>query len=198
MGSVERVPAPMAERLVRAADAFAEQGFRSATIDDIATVTGIPRATLYYHFRSKENVLGFLLQSMLDETTAAVEAAVASKAKTSDRLRRVIETHLTVMAANPATARLLIGNLTDALADIAAAIKSSFRDPVARLLAEGIDDGSFRGVDIDRTTSALFGAVVVAGLREFVVGEGIDVAAVADAVSTLVLEGLVDPRGDRP
>jgi len=189
----------MAERLVRAAGAFAEKGFESATIDDIATATGIPRATLYYHFRSKENVLGFLLQSMLDETTAAVEAAVASKAKTSVRLRRVIEAHLTVMAANPATARLLVGNLTGvgALADIASAVKSCFRDPVAELLAEGIDDGSFRAVDIDRTTSALFGAVVVAGLRELVVAEGLDVAAVADAVSTLVIEGLFESSGRR-
>jgi AcrR family transcriptional regulator len=189
----------MAERLARAAGAFAEQGFESATIDDIASATGIPRATLYYHFRSKENVLGFLLQSMLDETTAAVEAAVASKAKTSVRLRRVIEAHLTVMAANPATARLLVGNLIDVggLADIAAAVKSCVRDPVARLLREGIEDGSFRAVDVDRTTSALFGAVVVTGLRELVVAEGLDVAAVADAVSILVVEGLSGSGGGR-
>lgn len=196
---VERVPASMVERLARAADAFAEDGFESARIEDIAKATGIPRATLYYHFRSKENVLGFLLRSMLDETTAAVEAAVASKAKASVRLRRVIEAHLTVMAANPATARLLVGNLTGAgaLTDISAAIRSSFSDPVSRLLAEGIDDGSFRAVDIERTTSALFGAVVVAGLRELVVAEGLDVAAVTSAVVGLVLDGLAKPRGDR-
>lgn len=182
----------MAERLARAASAFAGTGFESASIDDIAKATGIPRATLYYHFRSKDNVLAFLLESMLDETRVAVDAAIASRAKAPTRLRRVLAAHLTVMAANPATARLLVGNLggAGALTDMAAAIQSTFRAPVSRLLNEGIADGSFRAVDTDRTVTALFGAVVVSGLRELVVGEGIDVASVTDAIMTLVLDGL--------
>ena len=182
----------MAERLARAATAFSDTGFESASIDDIAKATGIPRATLYYHFRSKDNVLGFLLESMLDETRAAVEAAVGSRAKAPARLRRVVVAHLTVMAGNPATARLLVGNLTGAgaLTDMATAIQSTFRNPVSQLLAEGIADGSFRAVDIDRTVTALFGAVVVSGLRDLVRGEGIDVDSVSDAVLTLVLDGL--------
>jgi AcrR family transcriptional regulator len=194
---MERVSAAMAERLARAAGAFSEKGFESASIDDIAKATGIPRATLYYHFRSKDNVLGFLLESMLDETRVAVEAAIASRAKAPTRLLRVVEAHLTVMAGNPATARLLVGNLTGAgaLTDMATAIQSTFRNPVSELLAEGIAEGSFRAVDIDRTVTALFGAVVVSGLHDLVVGDGIDVAAVSDAVMALVHDGLARPKG---
>lgn len=189
----------MAERLARAADAFAEHGFESVRIEDIAKATGIPRATLYYHFRSKENVLGFLLRSMLEEAGVAVERAVSAEAPAPERLRGVVDAHLTVMAANPATARLLAGNLTgaDALDDIAAAIQSTFHEPVAQLLVDGIDEGSFRPVDVERVTSALFGAVVVSGLRELVLASELDIAAVGEAVVTLVLDGLATPKRRR-
>lgn len=197
---IDRVPASMAGRLAAAADVFAEQGFEAARIEDIAKATGIPRATLYYHFRSKENVLSFLLRSMLNDVGEAVAAAVAPVGSAETRLRRAIAALLEVMAASPSVARLLVGNFTGAgaLADVALAVRTSFHEPVTQILHDGCADGTLRSVDLDRTTSAIFGAVVVTGLRDIVLLGELEPTSTSDAVSALVLHGIAEPKGSRP
>jgi AcrR family transcriptional regulator len=50
-----------AEILEVAAELFAERGFKGVTVDDIGNAIGVSGPALYYHFESKEAVLGELL-----------------------------------------------------------------------------------------------------------------------------------------
>jgi AcrR family transcriptional regulator len=56
--------------LAGAARAFAEHGVRRATMQSIATAAGVAKATLYNHFRTKDEVLAALLAVELDRLTA--------------------------------------------------------------------------------------------------------------------------------
>lgn len=193
------VPASIVRRLRGAAAVFAEHGLASARIDDVARVTGIPRATLYYHFRSKENVLAFVLRARLDELRTAVASAVAERGSVSDRLRMVVEAVLQTMAADPAAARLLVGNLGGAgsLVDVVDQLQSSFHEPVSRLIAEGVADGSLADVDPAAAASTLFGAVAFSGLYGLLVDGELDPSSVSDHVCTLMLDGLCTPSTRR-
>ena len=51
----------VAERL------FCEKGFDNASTNDILTEIGIARGTLYYHFKSKEDILDAMIDRILDE-----------------------------------------------------------------------------------------------------------------------------------
>jgi len=45
-------------RIIEAAlDVFAEKGFRAATITDLARAAGLGEATIYNHFKNKEEIL---------------------------------------------------------------------------------------------------------------------------------------------
>ncbi|MCD7860688.1 MAG: TetR/AcrR family transcriptional regulator, partial [Oscillospiraceae bacterium] len=46
-----------AEILDAAEKLFQEKGYAKATTDDTLSATGIARGTLYYHFKSKEEIL---------------------------------------------------------------------------------------------------------------------------------------------
>jgi AcrR family transcriptional regulator len=52
--------------LVGAARAFAENGLRRSTMQSIATAAGVAKATLYNHFRTKDEVATALLAVELD------------------------------------------------------------------------------------------------------------------------------------
>ena len=67
------VPDNIASELVGGADRL-DMTFGDATMDDIAAASGIPRATIYYYFRSKTDVLRFVHQSLLAEYRATVRA----------------------------------------------------------------------------------------------------------------------------
>jgi len=61
--------------LAAARDLFAERGYASASIRDIADLLGMTKAALYYHFPAKQDVLEALVAPLLDGIDAIAETA---------------------------------------------------------------------------------------------------------------------------
>jgi AcrR family transcriptional regulator len=190
---MQEIPDDIARRLRQTAENFGTS-FDDMTMEGIVEATGIPRATLYYHFRSREQVLAFLLAATLRDISEAVEQAASSSAPVPDRLVGVVQAQLRTMAANPATTQLLVANLGRAgkLPDIAAGIDRAFRIPLQQLLVDGAADGSLKAVDPELTATAIFGAVTVVGLHAIMREGHLDVDTVLDGL--VVLWGGIEPR----
>jgi AcrR family transcriptional regulator len=92
--------------LAGAARAFAEHGPRRSTMQSIAAAAGVSKATLYNHFRTKDEVSSALLARELDRltTVAATLPLEQSLAALSDELgahpvlRRMAETEPEALA----------------------------------------------------------------------------------------------------
>jgi len=52
---------------------FEKKGYRSTTIDDIAESASVTKGAIYYHFKSKESILKFLVQCVLNGWIEAFE-----------------------------------------------------------------------------------------------------------------------------
>ncbi|HVW32852.1 MAG TPA: TetR/AcrR family transcriptional regulator [Acidimicrobiia bacterium] len=194
------IPEGITERLEAAARVFADQGFDQTRIEDLAEATGVPRATLYYYFAGKEDILAWLLRRMLAEVAEVVAGAAAGGGPARVRLEAVLRAKIDVMARHPATCRALIADLGRAgrIPDIAEAIQVAFHQPVRRLLAEGEADGSLRAVDDPETAaSAFYGAVTTAAAHFVVADNRVDPDRVAAEVTRFVLGGLGAPAAKR-
>ncbi|GAC1323933.1 MAG: hypothetical protein NVSMB13_04570 [Mycobacteriales bacterium] len=187
------VPGQIAGKLSAAAELFAERGVEQTKIEDVAAATGVPKATLYYYFAGKEEILAFLFQDTLRHIADEVAIAVDSDGTAAERLVRVVKAQLAVMAEQPAVCRALTGELGRAgrMPAIAEAIREAYHAPVARLLTEGAADGSLTSVtDPDAAALVIFGAVTVTGLSKLVSGETLAVDDAAGAVVGVLLDGL--------
>ncbi len=192
VAGVREVPETLADKL-RAAAAEIGSSFDDIRMDDIAAASGIPRATLYYYFAGKDDVLAFLLQTALVDLAESASKAVDGPGDAAARLLAVIEAQLQHLADNPATSQLLIANLGKAgqLPDITARIAAGFHTPVRKLLEEGITDGTLRATeDPEVAASAFFGAVIVVGLRSLVVDGTVDVSRVTASLAPLFWHGI--------
>ena len=190
---MRQVPGWVAERLEAAAAVFADRGFEATRVEDLAEATGVPRATLYYYFAGKEDLLAWLLRQTLAAEAEAVKEAAAGPGDARSRLERVVRAQLGVMAANPATCRALLAESgrVGRMPEVTAAIETGFYAPVRRLLAEGAVDGSLRPVeDAQTVVAALYGALTMAGLHYLLADNRLDGERVAAEVCALVLEGL--------
>ena len=58
---------------------FAAKGFDNTSTGDILDAVGIARGTLYYHFRSKEEILDGVIQRMTDKLVGDAAAIVRKK-----------------------------------------------------------------------------------------------------------------------
>ena len=111
--------------LAGAARAFAAQGLRRSTMQSVAAAAGVAKATLYNHFRTKDEVARALLALELDRLSAAAGALPTEQAlmTLSDELgahpvlRRMAETEPEMLAALLTTDRWseLTGRLAVAL-----------------------------------------------------------------------------------
>ena len=187
------VPSQISGKLRAAADLFAERGLDQTKIDDVAAHTGIPKATLYYYFTGKEEILAHLLNDALLSVADEVAIAVQSPGDAATRLAEVIAAQLRVMGERPAVCRALAGDLGRAgrVPAIAEQIHKSYYAPVDALLAEGAADGSLIDVpDREAVAFALFGAVTISALSFLITHQQLDQDRVASAVVNTVLSGL--------
>jgi len=190
---LREVPDRLATKLMLAAELLATQGLDDTKTEDIASATGIPKATLYYYFSGKEEILGFLFERVLDAVEAAVTEAAAGDDPAADRLRRVITAHLLVFAELPMPSLALQLDLGRAarLPQLSLRSRQSFVDPVAQLLAEGARDGSLRKVEHPHLTAlALLGAITTSGVNAVSPSSSPSIATITDVVTSLVMDGL--------
>ena len=187
------LPDGMREKVLGAAELFADFGLDATKMDDVAAATGVPKATLYYHFEGKEDILAFLFAEILDELGRAVHDALASDGTAAQRLRAVIEAHLGVVERYPAASRALQFDLGRAARTpvIAERTEAAFLEPVRRLLADGADDGSLRPVQHPRlVATALLGAVSTVGINALTLDRRRSADDVAGEIVGLVLHGV--------
>ncbi|GHF26807.1 MULTISPECIES: SACE_7040 family transcriptional regulator [Amycolatopsis] len=105
------------EILSAAAELFARHGFHGVGIDDIGAAVGISGPALYRHFRSKDAMLGEMLNSishyLLDGGTARVDAT----ADPEQALAELVEFHVDFALTHPSLITVQernLANLTDA------------------------------------------------------------------------------------
>ncbi|BBY26295.1 MULTISPECIES: TetR/AcrR family transcriptional regulator [Mycolicibacterium] len=193
-------PSQICDRHPASADLSAEKGPNDSNFEDVAAVTGVPEATLYYYFAGKEDILAFLLEDLLKDISDAVTTIVHTDGSGAERLELVIRAQLRAMAQRPAVCRALIGELGRAarMPAIAEMINTAYQQPVETLLVEGARDGSLVAQPDARSTSiALFGAVTINALMYLVTGNHLDETVVASTLSAVMLDGLRPRTGDQ-
>jgi AcrR family transcriptional regulator len=183
----------MREKVLVAAELFAEFGLDATKMEDVAAATGVPKATLYYYFEGKEDILAFLFVHVLDQLGRAVGGALRTGGTAAERLRAVVCAHLGVIESFPAASRALQFDLGRAARSpmIAARTEAAFVEPVGALLVEGARDGSLRPVAHPRlVATAILGAVTTTGLNALTPAAKRPLERVADDLATFVLSGV--------
>ncbi len=187
------LPPAMRQKVLVAAELFAEQGLDATKMEDIATATGVPKATLYYYFDGKEEILTFLFTEILDEVATAITGALATPGSAADRLGAAVLAHLQVFERFPMASRALQFDLGRAarIPVIASRVDAAFVKPVLTLLIEGANDGSLRPTDHPRLAAlGILGAVTTTAINALTVAPVHRTDEVAAELVTLVLSGV--------
>jgi TetR/AcrR family transcriptional regulator len=172
--AMRTVPEDIAQKLVAGADRLTV-GFEDVRMDDIAQASGIPRATLYYHFPSRQDVLTFLHDAMLTEYRRTV--VVDGQGSARERLTRLFDQLLEHISRHPGVALILVANLGQ-LGKLTELATSTFDPLVAQIeviLADGVRSGEVRQIDVGHTAvaiSTLANAAVTRALVSDQLGHG--------------------------
>ncbi len=145
-----------------AARVFAEKGFHSTSMRDIARATKVSLAGLYYYCASKDELLFLIQDNCFGRVLGRLEERLKETDEPVARLRLVVENHLSFFAANMSEMKVL-SHEADALGgELYARVagkKQQYTRLVRRILAsvQTAQPDARRKIDLTVATYALFG-----------------------------------------
>jgi len=135
------------QRILRQAHVLYQHGgYAGINLQELADVVGITKAALFHHFDSKQTLFYQMQLELCAEHQSSIETAIAMGQNTRARLRNIME----AMSQRPFFDPMKF--LTDELHQlnptqqdaIGKAFAASTRQPIADVIAEGVEKGELR------------------------------------------------------
>ena len=76
---------------------FAEKGYDATSIEEITSVVGVAKGTLYYHFSSKEEIFHFLVDEGMKLLQNSISIKTSQKTNSIDKLKSIVLIQLKVL-----------------------------------------------------------------------------------------------------
>jgi len=104
---------PALDRILGAAERlFAERGYDSVSISDVAREAGVCKANVFHHFAGKQALYETVLAESCARLGDEMERMLAAGADPADQIPHFLHWYRRYLREHPATARLLLRELT--------------------------------------------------------------------------------------
>ena len=162
-------------------------------LEDLAQLIGVSRATLYYYFSGRDDLLTFLLTEHAKEGGRAVAAAMGSEDAPRARLRAMVGAMVEYLGSHPGICAGLLGALGESgrMDEALQANETWILQPMRELLAEGRQDGVFAIDDVGDAANAILGGVLLGVLGRSMAGGDTSEAGFRDRLSEQAVRGVL-------
>lgn len=182
-----------------AARIFAERGYHTTSVADVAEALGVSKPFLYYYLKNKEDILFECSRIATEQLHAVLEEVRSHRGTGWERLRLLFRGYARVMSTDFGICLIRSTTPGSLPAPLRARLFSGRRRlnaEVEKLLAEGMADGSLRSIHPRMTSFALFGAFN--WISTWYRADGaMAPEGIADAFMDLFARGMLPPRGER-
>ena len=182
------------ERILAAAvQLFAQYGYHAATMRDIARISGIQAASIYYHYASKQALLVEIMDTHMRNLNANLQRIARESASIEQRLHEAVANHIRLHTTFKAEFFIIdteIRALEDEQRGAILALRDQYEILLQGLLREGIEQGIIRQVDIKIASYALI-AMCTEVATWFRPDGRLSVQQVIDIYSQMITEGLL-------
>ena len=145
-----------------ATDVFAKFGFKKTTVDDIAQALRKGKSSIYYYFKSKDEIFEAVVDREADVLRTKIKEVLNSSLNAMLKLREVIKLRLELVNEMVNYYALLKNNDLTNLT-FAEKLRSKFDEEEVRIvkeiLEEGIDSGIFKVKDTELSSIAIITAM---------------------------------------
>ena len=183
------------QRILDAAVAvFAEKGFFTSRISDIADRASVADGTVYLYFKNKEEILMTAINTAFDAFMKHARTELEKLASPADRLRRLAFLHLDALGSNRNLAvvfQMELRQSTRFLSEFSHHHMIEYLTLVRTAIRDGQGSGMFRREVPDKVAANCFFGALDEMVTSWVLNEHeYRLANVADAVVDLFLNGM--------
>jgi AcrR family transcriptional regulator len=169
-----------------------EKGYAATSVRDIAKALDMEPASLYSHFKNKEDILKITCFEMADKFELAVKEVNDIYFNAEEKLRMAIKLHVEILTQNLDSALIFIRdwrNLTGKSLEQFVAKRNVYEEGFREIVQTGIDEGVFN--ETDKKFAALTILSSVNWIVEWYKPDGnLDAEQIAEKLSNFILSGL--------
>ncbi|RIK42215.1 MAG: hypothetical protein DCC55_09540 [Chloroflexi bacterium] len=185
---------PQKEAILDAAqELFARHGFEGLSIRNLATQCGLAKATIYHHFRDKQDIFMSVLERDVSHVHTQILNAAANEHDALNKLRMVIHTYCRLISERRSVVLTTLREITGMEAKLrrfTQVNREVFLGPLAEIIQQGIDEGVFRPVDTEMSALCLLGMLHAFVTFQLIVQDREIGSDVAEHVLQLFLYGI--------
>ena len=173
-----------------AARLFAERGYASTSLADLAEQLGVQKPSLYHHIESKEDLLWEVAWEGAGAFHGALDA-VPTDAPATERIRLALRAHLGVVSAQLDIATVFVREwryLEGERRERFVAERRRYEERIRDLFREGVERSALR-TDLDVPTAALL-FLSAANWAYTWLRPGADTRELADRLYAALLDGM--------
>lgn len=173
---------------------FATSGYTATTTRQIASAVSLEAGSIYYHFRSKNDILAELLVEGNELLLSAAKEILREKASDPvDVLRRLFRAHVEILVADPALFTVLTRELNRLEGDRRAKIlklRKEYELLIQGALQRGADSGKLRRSNVKIASFGIIGCLNTVAAWYDPRGS-LNLEQIAQELTDLLLRGLL-------
>lgn len=170
---------------------FSKKGYHKSTMDEIAETAGVAKGTLYYHFKSKEDIFRFII----DEGMKIIKEELYDKTRhledPTEKLRKVCEVQLKLVITYLPFFKTVLSQMwgdEDRQAQCREVLKRYFK-LLESYLIEAADEDFIKNNNIEIIAFNFFG-VVTSTVVYSIIHKEVDYEEVLDTLVEFLMRGL--------
>jgi len=177
-----------------AIDIFAEHGFRTTDVQDIADTAEVGKGTVYRYFGNKESLFQAAADAGMQRMEQHINKVVRDESTPDEHVRAVGMAYADFFQKNPQLVEILIQERAEfrgSIPDTHLFYRQKNRGEFEKVLRQGINNGTFRKVNVKEATNAfanmLYGTVVCGVLE----GNSLSIRRTAKHAIEIFLQGIL-------
>lgn len=149
---------------------FSNNGYSGATMDNIAVQAGVAKGTLYYHFKSKEEIFNYTVTQGMELVAEAVEVAIKDEEDITTRLRIMCKVQLGLVYQNRDFFNVVMSQLwgQEMRHSMLRKLLKKYIDKIEKHLKEAMNKGVVKQGESSVMAYSFFGAVCSAAIFELI------------------------------
>lgn len=172
---------------------FSKNGYEGATMDEIAANAGVAKGTLYYHFKSKEEIFKYIITEGMEFMKDQVSIAVENEEEPISRLKALCEVQLNLFYNNKDFFKVVMSQIwgQENRQILLRDMMDGYISYVEKFLKEAMNGNVIKHTNITFMAYNFFGTICSMAMYEIINEGKDDVNELIDTLTQYMLRGII-------
>lgn len=171
---------------------FSNNGYEGATMDEIASNAGVAKGTLYYYFKSKEEIFKYIITEGMGVIREQLEEEAQKFQDSLSKIKALCRVQLNLVYQNRDFFKVIMSQIWGQEIRQMELRKSieEYISYIEQYLKEAVDEGTIKKGETSFMAYTFFGTVCSAAVYELINKNTGDIDGIIDNMTSYILTGI--------